>query len=266
MSENRGSIPTPLPLRFRRIRYQIVPIVTLIVSATLAGWIWARQTHQGYGVGEVSEVRIDLDAKFDGVLMDKPLPAVFDSVKAGQVVARIETSEEQAELARLEQELARMTGPSTSPAQGGDTYSLMRWYHTRMDELRQRIKEADLTSPIDGTITRIQKNSGEHVKLGTTILTVGADHAQFIIGYLRPNQSVRPSTGMVVEVRPRSALSPSFRTFIQSVGPGYEPLPPHMLFTPTVPERALAIQIALPSDSKLKPGELIDFSLKPDEK
>ena len=71
---------------------------------------------------------------------------------------------------------------------------------------------------------------------------------------------------MIVEVKPRSPLTPGFRSFVQSVGPGYEPLPTHMLLNPTVPERALAIQIALPADAKLRPGELIDFSLKPNEK
>jgi multidrug resistance efflux pump len=256
MDAHPAVIPTPWPLRMRRFRYQFLPIVAFIGAAVTAGWLWTRQTQNSSGVGEVHQIRVNVDAKFDGVLMSLSPPAVFDSVKADQLLIRVDTTTQQAELARLEQEIGGQT--ATTPAN--------QWHLARIAELREQIRKADYKAPIDGTITHIGARAGEHVILGETILTIVSDRADFITGYLRPGQTVRPVPGMVVEVKSRSPLTQRFRSWIQSVGPGYEPLPAHLQFNPNVPERVLTIQVALPEGTHLRPGEAVDFTLRPDVK
>ena len=36
-------IPTPMPLLLRRVRYQLLPIATLVLSVAFAGWLWQRR-------------------------------------------------------------------------------------------------------------------------------------------------------------------------------------------------------------------------------
>jgi multidrug resistance efflux pump len=255
MEPRRAVVSTPWPLRVRRFRYQVLPIVAFVAAAVTAGWLWTLQTQSSSGVGEVQQIRVDVDAKFDGVLLSPSLPAVFDSVRADQLLVRIDTAAQQAELARLEQELDRDRTPTP----------LNQWHLARIAELREQIRNADYKAPIDGTITRINARGGEYVALGEPILTIFSDRADFITGYLRPGQTVRPLPGMAVEVKSRSPLTQSFRSWVQSVGAGYEPLPPHLQFNPNIPERVLTIQIALPEGTHLMPGEAVDFTLRPDE-
>jgi multidrug resistance efflux pump len=250
----RAVISTPWPLRIRRFRYQLLPTVAFVAAAMAGAWLWARQTQISSGVGEVQQIRVDVDAKFDGVLMPLAPPAVFDAVKEDQLLVRIDTAAKQSELARLEQEVAGQDAATP----------LAQWHLARIAELREQIRQGDYRAPIDGTVTRVEARGGEHVVMGETILTIVSDRADFITGYLRPGQTVRPVPGMVVEVKSRSPLSQRFRSWVQSVGPGYEPLPPHLQFNPEVPERVLTIQIALPEGAHLRPGESVDFTLRPD--
>jgi multidrug resistance efflux pump len=256
MSNHQTAISTPWPLRIRRFRYQFLPVVAFAGCAVAAGWLWALQTQSSSGVGEVQQIRVNVDAKFDGVLMSLEPPAIFDSVKAGQLLVRVDTATQQAELARLEQELGDQAVATP----------MNQWHLARVAELREQIRQADYKAPIDGTVTRVDARGGEHLTVGETILTIVSDQARFITGYLRPGQTIQPKPGMVVEVKSRSPLTQSFRSWVQSVGPGYEPLPAHLQFNPNVPERVLTIQIALPEGTHLRPGESVDFTLRPDEK
>ena len=40
---NDFDIATPMPLLLRRLRYQVLPIVTFTLSALIAAWIWGSQ-------------------------------------------------------------------------------------------------------------------------------------------------------------------------------------------------------------------------------
>src|SRR5262245_40339075 len=182
-----GHISTPMPLRLRRMQYQILPVASLVVAASLAAWIWSGQSRSATASGEVEAIRVDVEPYFEAVLEEIPKPVkLFDTVTAGQVVARLDTSAAEAELRKLEQESAQ---PSASPT----TTALLQ---ARIDELRARISHKDLKSPIDGTITAIHKRPGEGAKLGKPIVTVASGKSTFIIGYLREDRMVRPSQGM----------------------------------------------------------------------
>ena len=102
-------------LKLRRIRYQLVPIATFVISAALAGWIWASKAHSAAGTGEVEAIRVTLDSKYDGMLVELPKPVnLFDSVHSGQLIARLDTGPAEAELQKLEQEFSQLGGSATT--------------------------------------------------------------------------------------------------------------------------------------------------------
>src|SRR6185436_5109826 len=100
---NSPPIRTPLSLLVRRLHIRVVPVITFAISALLAGWLWVSQAHSAMASGEVAAVRVALESKFEGVLEELPKPVnLFDSVKSGQVVARLDTSAAERELSTLE--------------------------------------------------------------------------------------------------------------------------------------------------------------------
>lgn len=260
----KSQIPTPVPLLLQRLRYQILPIVTLLASASLAAFIWARHVESAIGTGEVEAIRVHIESKSDGVLEEIPRPVnLFDVVQSGQIVARLDTRVQEAELRRLEAELAEIQNqPTTAPAKPSGKSSI-EWYHARIDEIQAKLNAKDLKATLSGTITEIHKRPGEGTVSGKPILTIAAEHGSCIIGYFRPDQSLRPVNGMTVIVQPRVHGSASFTSYISSVGAQIEQLPPRHWKNSQVPDWGLPVQIALPESATLKPGEMVDLVLKP---
>jgi multidrug resistance efflux pump len=251
---NDSSIPTPMPLLLRRLRYQALPIVTFTLSALIAAWIWGSQARLAIATGEVEAVRVEVQPKFDGVLEEIPRPvSVFDHVKSGQVVARIDTSLAEAEVSRLEQEQQAVSAsPTTMPLP----------HQTRIEELHARINAKDIKAPISGTIMAIHRRPGEGAVVGKIIMVIAADQAGYITGYLREDRMVKPIAGMPVDLRTRTKPAQSYRSNIVSVGAQVEPIPARHWRNPAVAEWGLPIQIAMPPGAELAPGELIDFELR----
>ena len=131
MSDTHERIPTPWPRLVQRLRYQAVPVVTLLISVLLAGWLWARRGGNAASVGEVNVVRLNINARLDGILADLPgkkVYKVFDTVASGETIARLDRSVIDAQIARFQSELDQMRteleaqtkgGPATRPAVGG---------------------------------------------------------------------------------------------------------------------------------------------------
>src|SRR5438552_3885970 len=113
MSDRATVIRTPWPLLLQRARFQLLPVFTMVLSATLASWLWARNARSVVAVGEVSAVRVGLESKYGGMLEEIPQPVkLFDTVKAGQIVGRVDTSGAEAELRQLE---AQLTAQPSDP-------------------------------------------------------------------------------------------------------------------------------------------------------
>jgi multidrug resistance efflux pump len=255
-TERNPAIPTPPSLLLRRARYQILPIVTMALCALLAGWLWARNARSIAAFGEVSGVRVSLESKYEGMLQELPRPVkLFDSVRAGQVVARIDTGAAEAELRQIEAELKAAGNSPTAASRSA-----------RAEELRQRIGARDITSPIDGTVVEILERPGQSAQLAMPIMTIAADRGDFIVGYLRPDQAIRPSPGMVVNIRTRGSPVRTMQSYVQSIGPQVQALPKRYFANPDVAEFALPVQVSMPPEADLRPGEVVDLFLRPGEK
>jgi len=260
-----ATLAIPWSLKLRRARYQIVPVATMLISTARAGWLWTRHAHMASGTGEVSAVRVSVESKVEGVLEKLPQPVhVFDSVRDGQLVARIDLTLEEKQLQRLRAELERMRGPgattTTQPAN-----SLIAEREAQIAELQARIDAREIKSPIDGTVIEIHKYPGEHARDGKTLMVIAAKDAPFILGYLREDQPLRPTPGMKVTLRTRGGATPrrAFDTYVAAAGPQIEPIPQRHLRNPNVAEWGMPVQIAIPPEAELRPGELVDLVFYP---
>ena len=74
-----GTIRTPLPLLLRRVRYQLVPILTLVTCLVLSSWLWVRRGGSVTAIGAVSSLQINVNSKVDGLLVGVASPEWAES-------------------------------------------------------------------------------------------------------------------------------------------------------------------------------------------
>lgn len=110
MTTKLPRIQTPLIQHFRRIRYQLIPVLTLCAAILGTGWLWQRFQQFPNAVGEVEVIRIPVRAQFAGKLapIDGGVRQVFDQVKAGETVAGLDDAANQAALEALRFESERL--------------------------------------------------------------------------------------------------------------------------------------------------------------
>ena len=103
-------IRTPWIQHWRRIRYQLMPVLIFAGSVVLTAWLWGRHITLPNAVGEVSAVRVNAVSPIDGMLVERSEKPVelFDAVQAGEVLIRMDDRPAMASLATLQGDLARL--------------------------------------------------------------------------------------------------------------------------------------------------------------
>ncbi|MGE5612358.1 MAG: HlyD family secretion protein [Bacillota bacterium] len=104
-------IRTPWKQQWRRIRYQLLPVVTMACCAVASAWLWNRRMGAITTFGEVELQHTSVVSTLTGHLV--PSPGVrqlklFDRVSAGEMVAKLDDGPALAALDLLRKELARL--------------------------------------------------------------------------------------------------------------------------------------------------------------
>jgi multidrug resistance efflux pump len=120
-----------------------------------------------------------------------------------------------------------------------------------------------LTAAMDGVITMVYRQVGENISQGSPILTISAVEPEHIMSYLRQPIPFEPKAGMEIEVRTRTMRIQSGIARIQSVGSQFESITNALaIVRPGKPvDLGLPIEISMPSDLRLHPGEIVDLTL-----
>lgn len=89
--ERIARIPTPLSVRWQRLRYQLFPVLMVVFCAVVAWRLW-QAAPQVAAVGQVDPETADARSPASGLLAEAETgktPTLYDAVTAGQVVARV---------------------------------------------------------------------------------------------------------------------------------------------------------------------------------
>jgi len=134
-------------------------------------------------------------------------------------------------------------------------------------ESRLQLTEAELApvilrAPMNGIITAINHRSGESVTAGEPVLAIASETPVRIVGYLRSPNLDLAKVGMKVRVRTRNMPRESGLAQITEIGTQLEPPPPAlaMPLRPTA-DLALPVEVSVPSNLRIRPGELLDLAL-----
>lgn len=278
-------IPTPLRVRWLRFRHQLLPVVTVIICASLAAWLWSRHAGTGNALGEVEARRIPITSNVDGVLAALAGRAInpHDRVSEGDVVAtmdpapiRARRASRQVEVDRLRTEIEAIeaqpgtSAPAGAAAAAGSAaerlQSLRSALATREDEVAQldlALSSLDITAPISGTVSRVYLRPGQIVRAGDVIMDVSADGASYVVSYLREEQQyIGPTPNMAVEVRPRNDPRRLVQATVDTVGAQVEAVPSRQLRDQRTPEWGLPVRLSIPADANLMPGEVVTLTFK----
>ena len=133
----------------------------------------------------------------------------------------------------------------------------------RIHQLQLQIRELEVKSPIDGIVSAILCYPGQAVRIGVPIVTIAAGQSRFVVSYVRQAQRLKPAPGMSVDVALRTIPVRRIPAMVDAVGGQVEPVPPHQLVDPKLPEWGLPVRIALPVGTDLHPGELVDITFRP---
>lgn len=164
----------------------------------------------------------------------------------------------------------RMEELSVSPADKSKPAD-DRWQKA-VQSLEQRLASVEknhgvivLRAPIDGMVTEVLRRTGENVTQGEPLVVVTATQPESIVGYLRQPLPVEPVVGQQVEVRTQGRERLKGMALVTRVGAHFEPIINPALHPATTPEVGLPVEISLPPNLRLRPGELVGLLIKSDD-
>jgi multidrug resistance efflux pump len=139
-----------------------------------------------------------------------------------------------------------------------------------VQESKLRLTEAELSpitlrAPIDGTVTVIYRRPGEAIIAGQPIVGLATLNPVRIVGYLRAPLVEEPKLGTRVDVRTRGWRREVGVAQVVAVGTQMEAVPVALLGPVKMGslELGLPLEISLPANLRIRPGELVDLRLGP---
>jgi len=103
-------IRTPWRQKWRRIRFQLLPILVFGGATVLTFSLWKQHAGLPNAVGAVEDIRYEMAAPMPGLLVPLAGPPLrpFDPVEANQVIARLDDAPLRAAIAVQRQQIARL--------------------------------------------------------------------------------------------------------------------------------------------------------------
>jgi multidrug resistance efflux pump len=230
---------------------------------------WMRQRAQ------LASARVNLDLaeaeyrRMDALFKDKIVSErIYEQAKASRDRLQKEVEELGKLVSEGETNLQSLQVTNTAEISKVSTDPLMA--AIAVQESKLRLTEADLSprvvkAPIDGIVTTIYHRAGEAVNAGQPIVAIATLSPVRIVGYLRVPLATRPAVGTEVQVRTRGLHREAGKATVLEVGTQLENMPATLLgpinFANIV--QGLPVDISLPANLKILPGELVDITLPP---
>jgi multidrug resistance efflux pump len=128
----------------------------------------------------------------------------------------------------------------------------------------QSLEPVTITAPIDGVVTGIHRQPGEHFLAGEPLFTISALRSDRIVGYLRQPYTLPLQVGLRVRVTTREAGRRQFWSEISHIGAQVEIITNTLavLRVGTLWDSGLPFVVRLPDGANLRPGEVVDLAIQ----
>lgn len=111
MAKKLPKIRTPFYQHVRRFRYQVLPVLFFLAALGASTTLWDRQQSRLTATGEVLAISVNLASDQDGRLVtftDSTRNPLLTTVKAGDIVAQLDSATVREEVAAMRSELASL--------------------------------------------------------------------------------------------------------------------------------------------------------------
>jgi len=130
----------------------------------------------------------------------------------------------------------------------------------RVEQLQLAVDSLQIRTSIAGVISVIHRWPGQYVRAGEPLFTIASDQSKAVISYVHPDQHTLPTVGAAVALRAKRPGVRPIQALVERVGPQVEMIPERQRQDPKVLEWGVPVRIALPPESAVIPGELIEVS------
>lgn len=169
------------------------------------------------------------------------------------------------EVTELRRLVEALTPSSEEPE--GDRDAMAAAIAAQEDKLRlveAQVAPVVLRAPMDGVVTALRHRQGAIVPGGEPLVTITAHRPDRLVGFLRQPWPTTPTLGAGVELRLRGGPRTRAPGKIVAVGHALETIPAEHLAPLNrggQAELGLRIELSLPADWTLHPGEFVDVFL-----
>lgn len=234
----------------------------------------AARARLAFAQAEVSRLQ-SLEKAPEGIVSQSEL----DLAVSNRDALKAEVTEREALVAQIETSMQRFRVSDITRADQAKDDPLKAAIDLQESRLRQaeaQLAPLTLRAPIDGVVSALYRRTGENVTAGEPIMTITSPHSDRIVAYVVPPIRMVPQPGMPVEIVRRSGRRQSAQGRITHVGQ-YMEMVPQTLTGNAVGEPVLVgrdrlpggvngpitwgipLEITLPPELGLRPGELVDL-------
>ena len=190
---------------------------------------------------------------------------LFDQSKANKERLENEVSELTALVDKAESNLKLLqltNAPELSTISADPILAAINVQKSKLKLTEDELSPVLLKAPVDGVVAAILIRSGESVTPGQPIVSIATETPVRIVGYLRMPIQSEPRPGMQVEVRTRGIRREVGNAKVVDVGAQMETIPLTMQGAAKFSgaEMGLPVDISLPSNLNIRPGELVDIT------
>ncbi|MBM3831950.1 MAG: hypothetical protein FJ403_01495 [Verrucomicrobia bacterium] len=163
------------------------------------------------------------------------------------------------------QPLSLMGDPQAALTVPDSMLATLKAQEEKLRAAQSKLDPLTLTAPIAGMVSVVYCQAGANVRDGDPIVAIRASQSDRIVGYLRQPFSLEPVVGMPVEIRTRDQKAIVRSSEILQVGAQFEPITNSLAIqrAGVLIDIGLPIAVSLPSDLKMRPGELVDLVIRP---
>lgn len=196
---------------------------------------------------------------------------MYDQAKAAREKADTEVRELTRLVAESEQSLRNLqltNAPEVNRVTADPLTAAINVQNAKLRLTEDELSPITLRAPMDGVVSSILLRSGEAVAAGQPIVAIASETPVRIVGYLRPPIINEPKLHGEVEVRTRGVKRQVGLGKVMQVGAQLEAMPVTMMGASRLlgTDVGLPVDVSLPSNLVIRPGEIVDLTFLPEKR
>lgn len=218
-------------------------------------------------VARVNLARAENEVKRNQPLFQEKLVSeeIYDLSNKGRDLYRAEIETKQQAIQALEARFDEITRQSTGSQGQTGKQERLAGLLSSLNTASNLIARRTLAAPIDGMVSAIYRQPGESVLAGDPLLLINSEWSTRVVGYLRQPYPFTPEIGQKVRVTTQERKARQVVGVLTQIGAQIESITNTLALLPQgkLIDAGLPLVVDLPTEARIRPGEIVTLSLLP---